>query len=172
MLRTTFETKSRPHVGLEVEDLERSIAFYRALLGEEPVEVHADYARFEPAEPALNLSLILSDGPPGSPGSARPAARRASDHFGIQVRSSEVVREASRRLRRAGIGVRLEEQSWCCYAVQDKVWASDPDGNPWEVFVVLQAGVGRPPRGSREAGSREAGDREPGCCEPGCCAAG
>ena len=25
----------------------------------------------------------------------------------------------------------------CCYAVQNKVWATDPDGNKWEVYVVL-----------------------------------
>lgn len=24
----------------------------------------------------------------------------------------------------------------CCYAIQDKIWVSDPDGNEWEVFVV------------------------------------
>jgi len=26
----------------------------------------------------------------------------------------------------------------CCYATQDKTWTRDPDGNEWEVFVVLQ----------------------------------
>jgi ABC-type phosphate transport system substrate-binding protein len=24
----------------------------------------------------------------------------------------------------------------CCYALQDKVWVTDPDGNQWEIFVV------------------------------------
>jgi hypothetical protein len=24
----------------------------------------------------------------------------------------------------------------CCYALQDKVWVEDPDGNSWEIFVV------------------------------------
>jgi hypothetical protein len=23
-----------------------------------------------------------------------------------------------------------------CFALQDKVWITDPDGNPWEVFTV------------------------------------
>ncbi|MDX6558134.1 MAG: hypothetical protein QOF72_1183, partial [Blastocatellia bacterium] len=31
-----------------------------------------------------------------------------------------------------------EMQTTCCYAVQDKTWVSDPDGNEWEAFVVLQ----------------------------------
>jgi hypothetical protein len=26
----------------------------------------------------------------------------------------------------------------CCYAVQDKTWVNDPDGNAWEAFVVLE----------------------------------
>jgi hypothetical protein len=29
-----------------------------------------------------------------------------------------------------------EENTTCCYAMQDKVWVEDPDGNMWEVFVV------------------------------------
>jgi hypothetical protein len=28
-------------------------------------------------------------------------------------------------------------QTDCCYAIQDKTWVADPDGNEWEVFVVL-----------------------------------
>jgi hypothetical protein len=29
-------------------------------------------------------------------------------------------------------------QTSCCYAVQDKTWVADPDGNEWEAFVVLE----------------------------------
>jgi hypothetical protein len=31
--------------------------------------------------------------------------------------------------------------SWewrCCYALQDKVWAYDPDGVAWEYYTVLE----------------------------------
>ncbi|MGH9011518.1 MAG: glyoxalase/bleomycin resistance/dioxygenase family protein, partial [Acidimicrobiia bacterium] len=27
-----------------------------------------------------------------------------------------------------------------CYALQDKVWVSDPDGAPWEIYTVLADG--------------------------------
>jgi hypothetical protein len=37
-----------------------------------------------------------------------------------------------------GLLTRDEMQTNCCFAVQDKTWVSDPDGNQWEVFVVLQ----------------------------------
>jgi hypothetical protein len=33
---------------------------------------------------------------------------------------------------------RDEMQTSCCYALQDKTWVKDPDGNEWEVFVVLE----------------------------------
>ncbi len=31
-----------------------------------------------------------------------------------------------------------EMQTDCCYALQDKTWITDPDGNAWEVFTVLE----------------------------------
>jgi hypothetical protein len=41
----------------------------------------------------------------------------------------------------------------CCYALQDKVWVSDPDGNSWEVFTVLEDTEGEK-------------NVAPGCCTP------
>ena len=38
----------------------------------------------------------------------------------------------------AGFVTRDEMQTNCCYAMQDKTWVQDPDGNEWEVFVVLE----------------------------------
>ncbi|MNL88760.1 Cadmium-induced protein CadI [compost metagenome] len=29
----------------------------------------------------------------------------------------------------------------CCYALQDKVWVTDPDGHQWEIFFVIQGDV-------------------------------
>lgn len=48
------------HTSLSVSDLNRSIAFYRALPGMEPAKQRPDFAKFELAEPALVLSLIPS----------------------------------------------------------------------------------------------------------------
>jgi catechol 2,3-dioxygenase-like lactoylglutathione lyase family enzyme len=131
-----FEGSRRIHIGLEVADLERSIAFDRLLLGEEPVKLRADHAKFEPREPALNLSL--SPGPGGR--FARPGS---SQRFGIQVDSSAAVDRMIERFREAAQPIRVEREITCCDSVQDKVWAEDPDGNPWEVFVVVQAQADR-----------------------------
>jgi hypothetical protein len=42
------------------------------------------------------------------------------------------------RWEEIGLITRDEMQTNCCYALQDKTWVSDPDGNEWEVFVVLE----------------------------------
>jgi len=152
----TFPGARRAHIGLEVGDLERSVAFYTALLGEGPVKTRPGYAKFEPAEPSLNLALSAGAG--GRAGLDRGRA----GHFGIQVRSREAVADAARSLAAAGLETRVEEGTSCCHAVQDKVWVHDPDGNAWEVFVVLAdepvSGMG-PVTG-------------PGAAESSCCAGG
>lgn len=127
-----FTGRARIHVGLAVSDLERSIAFYRALLWVPPSKRRPGYAKFEPTEPSLNLSLSAQAGP-------LPARRGGAEHFGLELRSSAEVLALAERMRAAGHAVRLEENVTCCHAVQDKAWFVDPDGNPWEGFVVSEA---------------------------------
>ncbi|HEY6460037.1 MAG TPA: VOC family protein, partial [Polyangiaceae bacterium] len=59
-----------------------------------------------------------------------------ASHFGVQVERSEDVAAAWTRFKEAGLKTLTEENTECCYALQDKVWVEDPDGNSWEVFVV------------------------------------
>lgn len=124
-----FATDCRIHMGLAVKDLEKSIAFYRTLFGQEPTKTRPRYAKFEVAEPPVNLSLNEVEGVTGP---NNPVA-----HFGIQVKSTEAVKLVADRLAQAGRKTSTEENVTCCYAVQNKVWATDPDGNKWEVYVVL-----------------------------------
>ena len=124
-----FQTDSRIHMGLAVKSLGQSVGFYRTLFGQEPTKTRPGYAKFEIAEPPVNLSLNEVG---GETGPNNPVA-----HFGIQVKSTEAVQTVSDRLEQAGLKTRREENVTCCYAVQNKVWAADPDGNPWEVYVVL-----------------------------------
>ncbi len=123
-----FATNTRIHVALESADVERSIGFYETLFGQPPTKVRPGYAKFEVADPPVNLSL-----------NASPSARPAASHFGVQVKSTEAVSEATERFRAAGLTTETEDNVTCCYAVQDKVWVKDPDGNAWEIFVVIDA---------------------------------
>ncbi len=128
----SFQGNSRAHIALEVGDLARSIAFYRVLFGLAPAKIRPGYAKFEPADPSLNLSL--------NEGQGGPFARRGGQqHFGVQVQSTDAVEAMVARFKAAGLATRVEEETACCYAVQTKVWVEDPDGNPWEVFVVTAA---------------------------------
>ncbi|HSR66946.1 MAG TPA: ArsI/CadI family heavy metal resistance metalloenzyme [Acidobacteriota bacterium] len=147
-----FPGQTRIHIGLAAGDLDRSRAFYRTLLGVEPSKERPGYVKFEPADPSVNLTLNQSNG--------SKATSNLPTHYGIQVKSTQAVEEASQRLRQAGIEVKVEEQTACCYAVQDKVWANDPDGNEWEVFVVTQADA--PER--RQADSDCCSEAETECC--------
>ena len=156
-----FETESRIHMGLAVKSLEKSIAFYTSLFGQPPTKTRPRYAKFEVAEPPVNLSLNEVG---GATGQTNPVA-----HFGIQVKSSEAVKQIADRLQQAGLETRTEENVTCCYAVQDKVWVKDPDGNAWEVFVVTEADIpehSRPATGVSEVDVKA--DAAP-CCEPSCC---
>ena len=114
------------HVALTTPQFEQSVAFYRAFLRQEPVKLEPGYAKFDLFDPPLNLTL--NEGPPPLPG--------ASSHFGIQVFSTEAVAAATERLRAAGLAIDEQHGTDCCFALQDKVWVRDPDGNRWEVFVV------------------------------------
>jgi catechol 2,3-dioxygenase-like lactoylglutathione lyase family enzyme len=128
------------HASLNVSDLNRSIAFYRVLLGTEPAKARPDYAKFELAEPPLVLSLI-----PGRPGGGGHL-----NHVGLRVRNADELVEIQRRLEAAGLHTEREEGVECCYALQTKFWVTDPDRALWEVYVfhedIDERGHAAPPQ--------------------------
>ncbi|WP_086769821.1 ArsI/CadI family heavy metal resistance metalloenzyme [Streptomyces bobili] len=117
---------SRVQLALRVPDLTASVAFYTKLFGTEPAKLRDGYANFAIAEPPLKLVLIE--------GTAGETTRM--DHLGVEVDSTEAVRTATTRLTEAGLPTAQENDTTCCYAVQDKVWVHGPGQEPWEVYVV------------------------------------
>src|SRR4051812_19496444 len=107
-----FETESRIHMGLAVGNLERSVAFYSTLFGQGPTKTRPRYAKFEVAEPPVNLALNEVGGMTGP--------NNPVGHFGIQVKSTEAVGQVAGRLRAAGLETAAEDNVTCCYAVQNK----------------------------------------------------
>jgi catechol 2,3-dioxygenase-like lactoylglutathione lyase family enzyme len=118
---------SRVQLALRVADLDGSVAFYSKLFGVQPAKVRPGYANFAIAEPPLKLVLIE--------GGEKEEATRM-DHLGVEVESTEEVSAATTRLAAAGLATAVENDTSCCYAVQDKVWVSGPGGEPWEVYTV------------------------------------
>jgi catechol 2,3-dioxygenase-like lactoylglutathione lyase family enzyme len=117
---------SRVQLALRVADLEGSIAFYSKLFGTEPAKLRPGYANFAITEPPLKLVLI--EGAAGEP--------TRMDHLGVEVETVGEVTAATRRLAAEGLATVTEEDTACCYAVQDKVWVTGPGSEPWEVYVV------------------------------------
>ena len=58
------------------------------------------------------------------------------DHLGVEVETTGEVTAATARLAAEGLATATEEDTACCYAVQDKVWVTGPGDEPWEVYVV------------------------------------
>ena len=117
---------SRVQLALNVSNLEQAVDFYSKLFGVGPAKVREGYANFAIAEPPLKLVLIEGDGAPGT-----------MNHLGVEVESTDAVAQATQRLSNEGLETKLEEETTCCFAVQDKVWVNGPDGEPWEVYTVL-----------------------------------
>jgi catechol 2,3-dioxygenase-like lactoylglutathione lyase family enzyme len=135
---------SRVQLALRVADLEGSIAFYSKLFGAEPAKRRPGYANFAIAEPPLKLVLI--EGTEGEP--------TRMDHLGVEVETTDEVTAATTRLAAEGLATAPEDNTTCCYAVQDKVWVTGPGDEPWEVYTV---------KADADTMTKEAG---PACCTP------
>ena len=134
----------KAHLALNVRNVEKSIEFYKLMLGIEPSKVRTGYAKFDVQNPPLNLTLnqnVFS-------------GQGALSHLGIQVAATDDVIALKTRWTENGLTPREEMQTTCCYALQDKAWVNDPDGNEWEVFVVLEDNLA------------EAKSNDAACCTP------
>ena len=117
---------SRIQLAINVSNLARSVAFYRQLFGVEPAKQRPGYANFVVVEPPLKLVLIENAAEAGT-----------LNHLGVEVETKTEVAAAESRLQGKGLETETENQVDCCYAVQDKVWVTDPDNEPWEIYTVL-----------------------------------
>jgi catechol 2,3-dioxygenase-like lactoylglutathione lyase family enzyme len=138
----------KAHVAIHVKDVGASIEFYRKLFGMEPCKVRTGYAKFDVANPPLNFAL----------NEAAEAGQGALSHLGIQVDSTAEVLAVRQSWRERGLQPRDEMKTECCFALQDKAWVRDPDGNEWEVFAVLKDNLPEKPLAEKT------------CCVPDCCA--
>ncbi|WP_121749955.1 ArsI/CadI family heavy metal resistance metalloenzyme [Streptomyces sp. E2N166] len=144
---------SRVQLALRVPDLSASVAFYTKLFGVEPAKLRDGYVNFAIAEPPLKLVLIE--------GEANAATRL--DHLGVEVDSTQAVHAATTRLSAAGLATAEENDTACCYALQDKVWVHGPGQEPWEVYVVKGDADTLTRQSAGPADAEEAADAA-GCC--------
>jgi catechol 2,3-dioxygenase-like lactoylglutathione lyase family enzyme len=144
---------SRVQLALNVTDLDEAVTFYSKLFATQPAKRRPGYANFAVESPPLKLVLIEN-----------AEATGRLNHLGVEVTSSAEVAAAQARLAGDGLDTATEDNVACCYAVQDKVWVSDPDDAPWEIYTVLaDADVMSPSAEAGCCGSEEA-TSSPACC--------
>ncbi|HZV79317.1 MAG TPA: ArsI/CadI family heavy metal resistance metalloenzyme [Candidatus Binatus sp.] len=142
----------KTHLSLTTHDLDASVAFYRTLLNAEPAKHFDDYALFLTDSPGLELALAV-----------HPRVNPSTDaHFGIAVDDPQLVENAIERLQSAGLPVDIETDETCCYATQNKVWATDPDGRRWETYYVIAESEER--ESEDMTCCRERGTEDTACC--------
>ena len=117
---------SRVQLALNVSDVDAAVDFYSKLFATPPAKRRPGYANFAIESPTLKLVLIEN-----------PEAAGTLNHLGVAVETTEDVSAATARLRADGLETATEDNVTCCYAVQDKVWVSDPDRAAWEIYTVL-----------------------------------
>ncbi len=159
----------RFHVHVAVSDLNKSIAFYSAMFGEQPAVVKPDYAKWMLEDPRINFAISNRGHEPGV------------NHLGLQAEDDAELEAIHANLQKADTAVLPEKGAHCCYAKSNKYWVTDPQGIPWESFHSLGSvplyGEEHDPPGA--FGSNQ----ETSCCAPavdakpttkatGCCAGG
>ncbi len=115
----------RMHIGVTVDELERSIDFYTRLFGEPPTLQRANSAKWLLDDPLLNFAINTTGD-----------HRTGVDHVGIQVESNDALERMRRSWDDSGLTRQDQDDLVCGYQHQDKSWVFDPQQVPWEVFVT------------------------------------
>lgn len=118
------------HVVFYVKDLDRSLAFYRDLLGFKEVgRVFGGAAAALTSGRTHHELLLIQVGDAPGPITGR---RRGLYHIGIKVGDNlDELRAAKKELERAGV----EIEGMSDHTVSQSLYLRDPDGNEVEVYV-------------------------------------
>lgn len=117
---------ARVQLALNVNNIDEAVAFYGKLFNATPHKRRDGYANFAITNPPLKLVLIEN-----------PAASSGLNHLGVEVSDTTLVKEAADRFALEQLATVTEDGVDCCFAVQDKVWVTSPEGERWEVYTVL-----------------------------------
>jgi catechol 2,3-dioxygenase len=118
------------HVVFYVRDLQRSLAFYRDLLGFQEVGriFGGKAAALTSGRTHHELLLIEVGAAPGPP----PGRRLGLYHIGIKIGDSlDELRAAKRDLEQAGVSI----TGMSDHTVSQSLYLADPDGNEVELYV-------------------------------------
>lgn len=115
----------RLQLALNVRNLEEAVSYYSKLFDSQPHKLRDGYANFAISNPPLKLVLIEN-----------PSAEQRINHLGVEVDQNEGLNDVGKRLDRNGVADEVEEETTCCFATQDKVWSTEPQGLHWEWYTI------------------------------------
>lgn len=142
---------SRVQLALNVTDIDTAVAFYEKVFGTPVTKQRPGYANFAIDEPPLKLVLIEN------------SQGGTINHIGVEVETVSDVNAATDGFVARGLTTYEEQGVECCYAKQDKVFVTDPNGLEWEFYTVL---------GDSPIASKTIESSADQCCEPSeaaCC---
>lgn len=152
---------SRVQLALNVSDVDKAVAFYEKVFQTPVSKRRPGYANFAIAEPPLKLVLI-----------EKQDASETLNHLGVEVMSVPEVHAATETFVGAGLTTYEQQGIECCYAKQDKVYVTDPDGAEWEFYTVLDDAATMEPvasTGTSECCTTEASEPAPAENTSACC---
>ncbi len=140
----------RMHVSLYVSNLAATVNFYNSFFGVQPQKIKSGYAKYILDRPSLIISFIENP----------ERVQSNFGHLGFQVETKEEMEERLKTASDKKLVTKEEMGTACCYAVQDKFWATDPDGVQWEVYYFHKDSEFNDPHYEKQTTESEP------CCTP------
>jgi catechol 2,3-dioxygenase-like lactoylglutathione lyase family enzyme len=116
----------RLQLALNVTDIDEAVDYYSRLFDTKVNKRKPGYANFAIEQPPHKLVLFEN-----------PDAAERLNHLGVEVFEDADVAAATERLKNAGMAELVEDEQTCCYATQNKVWSTDPQGMRWEWYKII-----------------------------------
>ncbi|MFK0310160.1 VOC family protein [Pseudomonas sp. NPDC090233] len=133
-----FTLKHIDHLVLRVSDLDRSVAFYRDLLGCTVSRERPDLGMVHLATGTAMIDLVTLDGTLGKPGGAAPGAEgRNLHHFCLRIEPFDE-QALTAYLQAAGVAVEPAERRYGAEGEGLSLYCFDPDGNQVELKGAVE----------------------------------
>lgn len=130
------------HLVLRVADLQRSLGFYRDLLGCSVSRERPDLGMVHLATGTAMIDLVTLDGPLGRPGGPAPGEQgRNLHHFCLRIEPFDEL-ALTAYLQAAGVRVEPAENRYGAEGEGPSLYCFDPDGNQVELKGPVSSSAG------------------------------